>query len=379
MPGIKPRLSALLSDTHTSPQQRLLARNGDSRMSKNEFASIDNETEYRIAVVTLKINEIFRGLAAPEKAGDVLLRIVNHTVRAGMSSQERYLASQAVKQSSRALKIDTLYQNDYQTVLPADIQSYFKPANRRPRRMYPISIFTSFRIDIRKNLEVNTKHLLMGVAIDSAGLKSVLGAVVTEGVSTEHWVSFFDQLKTAGLDDILIASVPNQEAPRALLSVFPRAAIQIDFKSLFEKAESVVDEQDMDSVDFDLRKIYSSVDEKAALGALESLSEKWDEKYLSISTMIEDDWPYFSNQFCIPDDIRQILSKNNILSAIDQSVRKALKRHRYSSAHDQAVDDALESILRIAKEWKAPIRSWKSIRNRLIASYGDRMTDCINE
>src|SRR5690606_30945179 len=108
-------------------------------------------------------------------------------------------------------------------------------------------------------------------------------------------------------------------------------------------------------------------------------SESWDEKYPSISTMIEDDWPYFSNQFCIPEDIRELLSKNTILSAIDQSVRKALKRHRYSSAHDQAVDDALESILRIAKEWKAPIRSWKSIRNRLIASYGDRMANCINE
>lgn len=348
-------------------------------MSKNEFPSIDNETEYRIAVVTLKINEIFRGLAAPEKAGDVLLRIVNHTVRVGMSSQERYLASQAVKQSSRALKIDTLYQNDYQTVLPADIQSYFKPANRRPRRMYPISIFTSFRIDIRKNLEVNTKHLLMGVAIDSAGLKSVLGAVVTEGVSAEHWVSFFDQLKTAGLDDILIASVPNQEGPRALLSVFPRAAIQIDFNSLFEQAASVVDEQDIDSIDFELRRIYSSADEKAALGALESFSEKWDEKYPSISTMIEDDWPYFSNQFCIPDDIRELLSKNTILSAIDQSVRKILKRHRYSSSHDQPLDEALESILRIAKDWRAPIRSWKSIRNRLIASYGDRMANCINE
>lgn len=81
-----------------------------------------------------------------------------------------------------------------------------KRQNRPLERMYPVVYLDAVRIKIRNSANLvilKAMHIALGVRPD--GVKEVLGMWIDETESAAFWLPVFNELKSRGVEDILIA------------------------------------------------------------------------------------------------------------------------------------------------------------------------------
>lgn len=96
-------------------------------------------------------------------------------------------------------------------------------------RMYPIVIFDALRVKIRdadsRTVKNEAVHVALGVTRD--GLREVLGLWIAENEGAKFWLSVMNELKSRGVQDILIAVVDGLKGfPEAITAAFPEAMVQ---------------------------------------------------------------------------------------------------------------------------------------------------------
>ena len=100
----------------------------------------------------------------------------------------------------------------------------------------------------------------------------------------KFWLSVLTELKNRGLKDILIACVDGLKGfPDAINMVYPDTHIQLCIIHMVRNNLKYVSWKDYEAVTADLKRIYQSVTEDAALQALDEFGQKWDDKYPQIS------------------------------------------------------------------------------------------------
>ena len=88
--------------------------------------------------------------------------------------------------------------------------------------MYPVVFFDALRVKIREDAVVRNKaiHLAPGVLPD--GTRDILGRWIEGTEGAKFWMKVFNDLKTRGVNDILIAVTDGLKGmPEALEAVFP--------------------------------------------------------------------------------------------------------------------------------------------------------------
>ena len=64
-----------------------------------------------------------------------------------------------------------------------------------------------------------------------------------------------------------------------MAAVFPKTENQLCIIHMLRNSTKYVSYKDLKAVTADLKKVYSAVNEEAALFALEEFKERWDKKY----------------------------------------------------------------------------------------------------
>ena len=83
-------------------------------------------------------------------------------------------------------------------------------------------------VKVRQNGSVINKALFLALGINIEGQKELLGMRLAENEGAKFWLSMVTELKTRGLQDILIACVDGLKGcPDAINSVYPQAHIQL--------------------------------------------------------------------------------------------------------------------------------------------------------
>ena len=94
--------------------------------------------------------------------------------------------------------------------------------------MYPVVFFDAMRVKIRSGMVVKPMavHIALGIASD--GSRDVLGMWIAENEGASFWASVFNNLKTRGVEDILIAVTDGLKGmTEALEVVLPRTEHQM--------------------------------------------------------------------------------------------------------------------------------------------------------
>ena len=92
--------------------------------------------------------------------------------------------------------------------------------------MYPVVFFDALRVKIREDGVVRSKavHLALGVLRD--GSRDILGIWIENTEGAKFWMKVFNDLKTRGVNDILIAVTDGLKGmPEALGAVFPATTL----------------------------------------------------------------------------------------------------------------------------------------------------------
>ena len=83
--------------------------------------------------------------------------------------------------------------------------------------------------------------------------------------------------------------------------------------------------KDIKALMADLKKIYTAVDEEAALNALDAFAAAWDAKYPKISKSWYDNWANLSTYFKFPPELRKLIYTTNTMEGFNRQLKKVTK------------------------------------------------------
>jgi len=178
--------------------------------------------------------------------------------------------------------------------------------------MCPVVFFDALRVKIREDAVVRNKvvYLALGVAAD--GTRDILGLWIENTEGAKFWLKVFNDLKTRGVDDILIAMTDGLKGmPEALEAVFPATTLQTCIVHLIRNSLAYASWKERKPLVAAIKPIYTAPSDEAATKliwlALRNITKKWSRSAY--------DWKTAMNQFAI------LFAERFVQTSCDHSTR----------------------------------------------------------
>ena len=248
--------------------------------------------------------------------------------------------------------------------------------NRPLEPMYPVVFFDALRVKIRDDGVVSNKAVYLALGIQADGQRDVLGLWIEQTEGAKFWLKVFNELKTRGCQDILIAVVDGLKGlTEAISAAYPRTTVQTCIVHLIRNSLEYASYKDRKALATALRPIYAAASEEAARQALQDFADgPWGEKYPTIVQSWQRAWEHVIPFFVFPPEIRRVVYTTNAIESLNMQLRKIIKT-RGHFPNDEAAIKLLWLALRnvLAKTVRAAF-DWKSAMNQFAILFGERFT-----
>ena len=196
-----------------------------------------------------------------------------------------------------------------------------KEWQQRPlESVYAVVFMDAIHYHVRSEGQIIKKAVYIAIGVNMDGRKDVLGMWVGENESAKFWAGMLNSLRNRGVEDILIACTDNLTGfSQAIEAVFPKTDIQNCIIHQLRNSSKYVSYKDIKALMADLKKVYTAVDEEAALNALDAFAAAWDAKYPKISKSWYDNWANLSTYFKFPPELRKLIYTTNTIEALTAS------------------------------------------------------------
>lgn len=229
--------------------------------------------------------------------------------------------------------------------------------NRPLDAIYPIVYMDCIVVKVRHNGSVINKAVFLALGINLEGQKELLGMWMAENEGAKFWLNVLTELKNRGLQDILIACVDGLKGfPDAINSVYPQTHIQLCIIHMLRNSLKYVSWKDYKAVTQDLKAVYQSPTEEAALMALDQFAQTWDDKYPQISKSWRMHWENLNTFFAYPAEIRKAIYTTNAIESLNSVIRQAIKKRKVFPTDDSVRKVIYLAIDAASKKWNMPIR-----------------------
>ena len=140
--------------------------------------------------------------------------------------------------------------------------------------MYPVVFFDALRVKIREDAVVRNKAVYLALGVLPDGSRDVLGIWIEQTEGAKFWLKVFNDLKTRGCNDILIAVVDGLKGlADAIETAFPATTVQTCIVHLIRNSLDYATWKDRKALAAALRPIYTAATEAAAQGALDEFAD----------------------------------------------------------------------------------------------------------
>ena len=240
--------------------------------------------------------------------------------------------------------------------------------------IYPIVYLDCIVIKIRDNLRVINKAIYLALGVNMDGHKELLGLWMSENEGAKFWLSVLTELKTRGVQDILIACVDGLKGfPDAIAVEFPHTRVQLCIVHMVRNSLRYVSWKDYKAVTADLKRIYQSTTEEQALMELERFTQTWQANYPLIAKSWTANWANLRTIFEYPPEIRKAIYTTNAIESLNSVIRAATKRRKVFPSDESAKKVVYLAIEQASKKWTMPIQNWRMALNRFVIEFGDRL------
>jgi len=131
--------------------------------------------------------------------------------------------------------------------------------------MYPVVFFDALRVKIREDAVVRNKAIYLALGILPDGTRDILGLWIEGTEGAKFWMKVFNDLKTRGVADILIAVTDGLKGmAEALGAVFPATTLQTCIVHLIRNSLDYASWKDRKALAAAIRPIYSAPSAEAA-------------------------------------------------------------------------------------------------------------------
>ena len=240
--------------------------------------------------------------------------------------------------------------------------------------VYPIVYLDCIVIKVRENLRVINKSFYLALGVNMEGKKELLGLWVSENEGAKFWLSVLTELKSRGVQDILIACVDGLKGfPDAIAAEYPQTRIQLCMVHLVRGSLKYVSWKDYKAVSADLKTIYTAPTEAAAQHELERVKATWSTQYPLLLKSWLANWVNIRTLFDFPPEIRRAIYTTNAIESLNSVIRRAT-RHRKMFPNDASAKKVVFlAIQQAAQKWTMPIHHWRQALARFEIEFEGRL------
>jgi putative transposase len=241
-------------------------------------------------------------------------------------------------------------------------------------RVYPLVFLDALRVKMRDEGAVRNKAVYVALAYDLEGTKHVLGLWIEQNEGAKFWLKVMNDLKSRGVDDILIAVVDGLKGfPEAIGAVYPQAMVQTCIVHLIRTSLAFVSWKDRKAILPDLKAIYRADNAEAALDRLAEFEERWGRQYPAIGQSWRRSWEHVIPLFSFPPDIRRIMYTTNAIESLNRSLRKIIKTRGSFPNEEAAMKLLYLAITKSGIHWKRPV-AWTAAMGQFAILFGERFS-----
>ena len=114
------------------------------------------------------------------------------------------------------------------------------------------------------------------------------------------------------------------------------------------------------------------MDEPSALTALDTFSERWDQKYPKISQSWRENWANLSTYFKYPQEVRRLIYTTNTIEGFNRQLRKVTKSKSVFPTDDSLLKMLYLAMVNITKKWTGRRQDWSMIHAQMAVYFADR-------
>lgn len=251
--------------------------------------------------------------------------------------------------------------------------------NRPLEALYCIVWLDAMHYKVKVDGKIVHKALYNILGINAEGRKEILGIYLSESEGANFWLQVLTDLNNRGLKDILIACTDNLKGfTSAILSVFPKAEVQLCIVHQIRNSLKYVASKDQKNFMRDLKKVYRATSKELAEDALLELEDKWGSKYPVVIQSWQKNWEHLSQYFKYTAPIRKIIYTTNAVEGYHRQVRKVTKT-KGAFTNDMALLKLVYlATMNIQKKWTSPLHNWSLTIQQLYIRFEDRIHLDIN-
>ena len=247
------------------------------------------------------------------------------------------------------------------------------------KTIYPVIFFDALRVKIREGNVVRNKavYLALGVRID--GSRDILRLWIENTEGAKFWMKVFNDLKTRGVNDILIAITDGLKGmPEALAAVYPETNLQTCIVHLIRNSLDYVSWKERKALAAAIKPIYKAPSAEAALAELDAFEDgPWEQKFPTVVASWRRAWAHVIPFFAFPPAIRKVIYTTNAIESANVQLRKIIKTRGHFPSDDAASKLIWLALRNITADWSRAAHDWKVAMNQFAILYQDRFTQAI--
>lgn len=242
--------------------------------------------------------------------------------------------------------------------------------------MYPVVFFDALRVKIKEDAVVRNKAIYLALGVLPDGTRDILGLWIEGTEGAKFWMKVFNDLKTRGVGDILIAVTDGLKGmPEALGAVFPATTLQTCIVHLIRNSLDFASWKDRKVLAAAIRPIYTAANAEAAEAELDAFEAgPWGQKFPTVVASWRRAWSHVIPFFAFPPQIRRVIYTTNAIESVNARLRKIIKSRGHFPSDDAASKLIWLALRNITEDWGRAANNWKSAMNQFAILYEDRFT-----
>lgn len=242
--------------------------------------------------------------------------------------------------------------------------------------MYPVVFFDALRVKIREDAMVRNKAIYLALGVTREGTREILGLWIEGTEGAKFWLKVFNDLRTRGVADILIAVTDGLKGmAEALAVVYPATTLQTCIVHLIRNSLDYASWKERKALAQAIRPIYTAASAEAAEAALDAFERgPWGRKFPTVVAAWRRAWAHVIPFFAFPPAVRKVIYTTNALESVNARLRKIIKTRGHFPSDEAASKLIWLALRNITADWGRAARDWKEAMNQFAILYVDRFT-----
>jgi transposase-like protein len=242
--------------------------------------------------------------------------------------------------------------------------------------MYPVIFFDALRVKTREDAVVRNKAIYLALGVLPDGTRDILGLWIENTEGAKFWMKVFNDLKTRGVNDVLIAVTDGLKGiGEALAAVFAATTLQTCIVHLIRNSLDYASWKDRKQLAAALKPIYTAASVEAAAAELDAFEQAaWGRKFPTVVAAWRRAWDRVIPFYAFAPAVRRVIYTTNAIESIHSQLRKIIKTRGHFPSDEAATKLIWLALRNITADWGRAAKEWREAMNQFAIAYGDRFT-----